>query len=272
MADILAPRSALCDKEFRLTIDDTTFIGHPTLLDADRPGTGHRFARMIQKKRLADLAGDCAIKRGRNVSIASGMSGTGANLLSSPADSLGTRSDIAIINGRQYGETGDLFFVPGSATTTATATSVTADKGAGSGTMTVEHVDEMMASGAIFSPTLPQDSRADIALTENLHGLGLSDVSPSMQSSILRPSAIRGGAKAAANSLPLTMFNLVIAMRPKKSGVGARRRFGNESMSQDIDDVYHQVGMYSFDFSRYNYPTSEVIMDLSCQTHCRTQI
>jgi hypothetical protein len=55
LSDILSPKVALCDKQFQLTVDDVTFIGHPTLLNADRPGTGHRFARMIQRKRLADL-------------------------------------------------------------------------------------------------------------------------------------------------------------------------------------------------------------------------
>ncbi|KAJ3414584.1 Nitrogen permease regulator-like 3 [Chytridiales sp. JEL 0842] len=55
LSDILSPKVALCDKQFQLTVDDVTFVGHPTLLNADRPGTGHRFARMIQRKRLADL-------------------------------------------------------------------------------------------------------------------------------------------------------------------------------------------------------------------------
>ncbi|TPX58143.1 hypothetical protein SpCBS45565_g08071 [Spizellomyces sp. 'palustris'] len=53
LSDILSPKVALCDRQFQLTVDDVTFVGHPTLLHADRPGTGHRFARMIQKKRLA---------------------------------------------------------------------------------------------------------------------------------------------------------------------------------------------------------------------------
>ncbi|KAI8818606.1 nitrogen permease regulator of amino acid transport activity 3-domain-containing protein [Fimicolochytrium jonesii] len=52
LSDVLSPKVALCDRQFQLTVDDVTFVGHPTLLHADRPGTGHRFARMIQKKRL----------------------------------------------------------------------------------------------------------------------------------------------------------------------------------------------------------------------------
>ncbi|KAJ3300685.1 Nitrogen permease regulator 3 [Borealophlyctis nickersoniae] len=56
LSDILSPKVALCDRRFQLTVDDVTFVGHPTLLNADRPGTGHRFARVIQKKRLTDLA------------------------------------------------------------------------------------------------------------------------------------------------------------------------------------------------------------------------
>jgi hypothetical protein len=55
LSDILSPKVALCDKQFQLTVDDITFIGHPTLLNADRPGTGHRFARMIQRKRYSDM-------------------------------------------------------------------------------------------------------------------------------------------------------------------------------------------------------------------------
>ncbi|KAJ3175166.1 Nitrogen permease regulator 3 [Geranomyces variabilis] len=59
LSDVLSPKVALCDRQFQLTVDDVTFVGHPTLLHADRPGTGHRFARMIQRKRLAaqDAAG-----------------------------------------------------------------------------------------------------------------------------------------------------------------------------------------------------------------------
>ncbi|KND02915.1 uncharacterized protein SPPG_01996 [Spizellomyces punctatus DAOM BR117] len=60
LSDILSPKVALCDRQFQLTVDDVTFIGHPTLLHADRPGTGHRFARMIQKKRLAAHMGAAA--------------------------------------------------------------------------------------------------------------------------------------------------------------------------------------------------------------------
>ncbi|KAI9208839.1 nitrogen permease regulator of amino acid transport activity 3-domain-containing protein [Polychytrium aggregatum] len=50
LSDLLIPNaSTLCDKMFRLAIDEVTFVGHPTLLRADRPGTGHRFARLIQR-------------------------------------------------------------------------------------------------------------------------------------------------------------------------------------------------------------------------------
>ncbi|KAJ3085160.1 Nitrogen permease regulator 3, partial [Quaeritorhiza haematococci] len=56
ISDILSPKVALCDRKFELTVDDVTFVGHPTLLNADRPGTGHQFARAIQKARLARRA------------------------------------------------------------------------------------------------------------------------------------------------------------------------------------------------------------------------
>src|SRR5690349_13709556 len=39
LSDILSPKVALCDRQFQLTVDDVTFVGHPTLLNADRPGT-----------------------------------------------------------------------------------------------------------------------------------------------------------------------------------------------------------------------------------------
>ncbi|KAK5667375.1 Nitrogen permease regulator 3 [Batrachochytrium dendrobatidis] len=52
LSDILSPKVALCDKQFHLTVDNVDFVGHPTLLNADRPGTGLRFARMVQKRKL----------------------------------------------------------------------------------------------------------------------------------------------------------------------------------------------------------------------------
>src|SRR5690606_24151840 len=56
LSDILSPKAALCDRRFQLTVDDVTFLGIPTLLNADRPGTGHQFARNIQRRRLAETA------------------------------------------------------------------------------------------------------------------------------------------------------------------------------------------------------------------------
>ncbi|KAJ3037681.1 Nitrogen permease regulator 3 [Rhizophlyctis rosea] len=74
LSDILSPKVALCDRQFQLTIDDVTLVGHPTLLNADRPGTGHRFARVIQKKRLTDLA---ALAAANKASSAGGESDGG---------------------------------------------------------------------------------------------------------------------------------------------------------------------------------------------------
>lgn len=51
ISDILSPKVTLCDRAFELTIDDITFLGQATLLNADRPGTGNRYARAIQKRR-----------------------------------------------------------------------------------------------------------------------------------------------------------------------------------------------------------------------------
>ncbi|KAI8807626.1 nitrogen permease regulator of amino acid transport activity 3-domain-containing protein [Cladochytrium replicatum] len=52
LSDILTPKYTICDRHFQLTVDDTTFVGHPTLLNADRPGTGHKYTRLIQKRRV----------------------------------------------------------------------------------------------------------------------------------------------------------------------------------------------------------------------------
>ncbi|KAJ3130915.1 Nitrogen permease regulator 3 [Physocladia obscura] len=54
VGDILSPKMALCDRIFKLMVDNLVFVGHPTLLNADRPGTGHRFARQIQRKQLSE--------------------------------------------------------------------------------------------------------------------------------------------------------------------------------------------------------------------------
>ncbi|KAJ3384300.1 Nitrogen permease regulator 3 [Lobulomyces angularis] len=53
LSDFLSPKQLMCDRRFQLSIDNFTFLGHPTLLNADRPGTGHKFSRDIQKRRLA---------------------------------------------------------------------------------------------------------------------------------------------------------------------------------------------------------------------------
>ncbi|ORY52988.1 hypothetical protein BCR33DRAFT_732804 [Rhizoclosmatium globosum] len=45
---------SLCDRIFKLAVDDVVFVGHPTLLNADRPRTGHRFARQIQRKQRTE--------------------------------------------------------------------------------------------------------------------------------------------------------------------------------------------------------------------------
>ena len=53
LSDILSPKvPALCDRKFQLTVDGITFVGHATLLNADRPGSGNQYARSIQKRRM----------------------------------------------------------------------------------------------------------------------------------------------------------------------------------------------------------------------------
>jgi hypothetical protein len=43
LADLLSPKVPLCDQQFRLTVDQKTFVGHVSLLNADRHGTGKLF-------------------------------------------------------------------------------------------------------------------------------------------------------------------------------------------------------------------------------------
>lgn len=51
LSHLLSPRSPLCDRLFKLLVDQVAFVGHATLLNADRPGTGHQFSRAIQRRR-----------------------------------------------------------------------------------------------------------------------------------------------------------------------------------------------------------------------------
>jgi hypothetical protein len=52
LADILSPKSQLCDKRFHLRVEKIDFLGHPTLLNVDRPSQGLIYSRKIQKMRL----------------------------------------------------------------------------------------------------------------------------------------------------------------------------------------------------------------------------
>ena len=55
LSDILSPKTSLCDRQFTLSIDNITFIGHATLLNSDRPGGGNKYARAIQRRRSPDV-------------------------------------------------------------------------------------------------------------------------------------------------------------------------------------------------------------------------
>ena len=57
---MLSPKIALCDKQFHLTVDAIDFVGHPTLLNADRPGIGMRFARLVQRMNMGRVSGTAA--------------------------------------------------------------------------------------------------------------------------------------------------------------------------------------------------------------------
>lgn len=62
LSDLLSPKVALCDRKFELTVDQVTFVGHATLLNADRPGTGNRFARTIQKRHMMRAMASAAMQ------------------------------------------------------------------------------------------------------------------------------------------------------------------------------------------------------------------
>nr|KAJ3422806.1 Nitrogen permease regulator-like 3 [Polyrhizophydium stewartii] len=51
LSDVLSPKLALRDRPFHLSIDSIDFVGLPTQLNANRPGTGLRFARLVQKRK-----------------------------------------------------------------------------------------------------------------------------------------------------------------------------------------------------------------------------
>ncbi|KAI8892614.1 nitrogen permease regulator of amino acid transport activity 3-domain-containing protein [Globomyces pollinis-pini] len=52
LAHILTPKTTLCDKKFHLKVHQVEFVGHPTLLNVDRPGTGLIYSRKVQKSIL----------------------------------------------------------------------------------------------------------------------------------------------------------------------------------------------------------------------------
>ena len=48
LADILSPKTSLCDQKFHLKVHGIDFLGHPTLLNVDRPGTGLVYSRVVK--------------------------------------------------------------------------------------------------------------------------------------------------------------------------------------------------------------------------------
>ena len=49
LADILTPKGPLCDTKFHLRVGTINFLGHPTMLNVDRPNTGLIYSRKVQK-------------------------------------------------------------------------------------------------------------------------------------------------------------------------------------------------------------------------------
>ncbi|KAI8907176.1 nitrogen permease regulator of amino acid transport activity 3-domain-containing protein [Gorgonomyces haynaldii] len=52
ISDILSPKISMCDQRFELLVDGTIFLGHPTSLHQDRVGTGLKFSRHCQDKKM----------------------------------------------------------------------------------------------------------------------------------------------------------------------------------------------------------------------------
>ena len=49
LADMLTPKGPLCDTKFHLRVGSVNFLGHPTMLNVDRPKTGLIYSRKVQK-------------------------------------------------------------------------------------------------------------------------------------------------------------------------------------------------------------------------------
>ncbi|ORX55436.1 UPF0171-domain-containing protein [Piromyces finnis] len=52
LADILSPKSALCDQKFQLTINNLTFVGHPTLINSDSTHQKNSILNRYLKKKF----------------------------------------------------------------------------------------------------------------------------------------------------------------------------------------------------------------------------
>jgi len=50
LADILSPKSALCDQKFQLTINNLTFVGHPTLINSESTSNKNSILNRYLKK------------------------------------------------------------------------------------------------------------------------------------------------------------------------------------------------------------------------------
>ena len=49
LADLLTPKGQICDSKFHLRVGAMNFLGHPTMLNVDRPRTGLIYSRRVQK-------------------------------------------------------------------------------------------------------------------------------------------------------------------------------------------------------------------------------
>jgi len=70
LADILSPKAALCDQKFQLTINNLTFVGHPTLINSESTSNKNSMLNRYLKKR---------IDRNKNNNNASNNSNTNIN-------------------------------------------------------------------------------------------------------------------------------------------------------------------------------------------------
>ncbi|KAJ1334556.1 hypothetical protein BSLG_007711 [Batrachochytrium salamandrivorans] len=213
LSDILSPKVALCDKQFHLTVDKVDFVGHPTLLNADRPGTGLRFARLVQKRKLvASAAHHRHVASGTSIT-SSGAAMGNASCPIAPSTTL----DLSANNSTNCNIVSAITTSTGSINIAADTSSPPPPLSSSSGWDTV---DETLISAS--GPHLP-----------SLAALSLNPQSPQHQSQQHQSQQHQSQQQPQQQQHQLTMFNLVFALQ--SDGCDSTLH------AEEIRNIYHQV-------------------------------